>query len=399
MAGVFPWFLTGLLLASEPAPETRSALLERERAAKAAALKPPARSWPEALLYRIEDRYWAERLLNPPRGFFPWFGTFPSGAGLAAGPAFRHSNHHANLTLSSAASVRGYWETGARLALTSQTRTRVFGDVSVGRREHTQEAFYGLGPDSSRSDRTSYAFRATAVGASFGVAPSRRSALAASAEYLWLGQGRARGGDDLRTIESRFDPADVPGLGANPDYLRLGLRAELDTTDLPFGPHFGGHYVASWDRFADRDAGSYSFQRYTLDLRQYVPVLGSTRTLALHGHLVSLAPDDGHAVPFYLMPTLGGPDALRGLRTYRLRDQNAVLLQAEYRWDLNGLLRAVLFYERGTVGPRLGELAGWHQDWGFGLRVGLLATVFGRAEVALGGGEGTRVLLRFGNVF
>jgi hypothetical protein len=398
---VLSFLLTGLLLVSEPAPETRAALLERERAARAAALKPPKRSWPEALLYRIEDGYWAERLLNPPRGFFPWFGTFPSGAGLAAGPAFRHSNPHRSLTLSSAASLRGYWETGARLALTSQAPTRVFGDLSVGRREHTQEAFYGLGPDSSRRDRTSYAFRATSVGASFGVAPTRRSALAASAEYLWLGQGRGRGrgDDDRRAVEDRFDAAVVPGLGANPDYVRFGLRATLDTTDRPFGPHFGGQYVAAWDRFADRDAGALSFQRYTLDLRQYVPVLGSTRTLALRGHLVSLVPDDGHAVPFYLMPTLGGPDALRGLRTYRLRDRNAVLLQAEYRWDLNGLLRAVAFYERGTVGPRLGDLAGWHQDWGFGLRVGLLATVFARAEVALGGGEGTRVLLRFGNVY
>ena len=39
-------------------------------------------------------------------------------------------------------------------------------------------------------------------------------------------------------------------------------------------------------------------------------------------------------VPFYLMPSLGGNDTLRGFRNYRFRGPHALLLQAEYRWEI-----------------------------------------------------------------
>ena len=39
-------------------------------------------------------------------------------------------------------------------------------------------------------------------------------------------------------------------------------------------------------------------------------------------------------MPFYLMPTLGGNDTLRGFREYRFRGPHAILLQAEYRWEI-----------------------------------------------------------------
>lgn len=394
------WLAAALLVwpTAVDAEESRAALLERQRAAKAAALHAPARSRVEALLYNFENRYWLERVLNPPRGLFPWSAAFPYGAGVAVGPAFRHADHHVDLTLHGAASTRGYWLADATLALTSQRQPRLFGDLSVSRREYTQEDFYGLGPQSTKADLTSYSLRATAIGGSFGVAPTRRTSVSAQVEYSFVGQSSGRD-PEVASVEDVFTPATAPGLGANPNLVRLGLRASLDSTDRPFGPHYGGRYTVAWDRVLDGDPGAWSFQRWNLDLRQYLPVLGSTRTLALRGQLVGVRPDPGHEVPFYLQPALGGPDSLRGLIPWRLRDRHAALLQAEYRWDLNAVLGAVLFYETGTVGPRLGDLGDWHRDWGGGLRVGLLSNVFFRAEVAVGGPDGTRLLMRFGNVF
>ena len=45
-------------------------------------------------------------------------------------------------------------------------------------------------------------------------------------------------------------------------------------------------------------------------------------------------PTPAPQVPFYLQRTLGGPDDLRGFRHLRFRDRNALLLQAEYRWEI-----------------------------------------------------------------
>jgi hypothetical protein len=42
----------------------------------------------------------------------------------------------------------------------------------------------------------------------------------------------------------------------------------------------------------------------------------------------------GEVMPFYLMPTLGGNDTLRGFREYRFRGPHAILAQGEYRYEI-----------------------------------------------------------------
>ena len=57
----------------------------------------------------------------------------------------------------------------------------------------------------------------------------------------------------------------------------------------------------------------------------------------------------GQQVPFYLMPTLGGNDSLRGFRDYRFRGPHALLLQGEYRFEIWSGLDGALFYDAGKV--------------------------------------------------
>jgi len=104
-------------------------------------------------------------------------------------------------------------------------------------------------------------------------------------------------------------------------------------------------------------------------------------------------------VPFYLLPTLGGSYSLRGFRSFRFRDRSLLLLQSEYRWRVNDFVHGAVFYETGAVGPQLSDLGGLRRDYGVGLRAGSRNGVAFRADVALGSGEGTRILIRFDNAF
>jgi hypothetical protein len=74
-------------------------------------------------------------------------------------------------------------------------------------------------------------------------------------------------------------------------------------------------------------------------------------------------------------------------------------VQAEYRWRINELVTGALFFDTGAVAPRLGDLGALERDYGFGLRAGGRNGVVFRADVALGSGEGARILVRFNNVF
>jgi len=372
--------------------ETRASIAEATRASKAASIQPLRSSTLERMLFRIEDDYLIERWFNAPRGVFVRFGGFPTGAGISLGPAFRHTDHRAVATVWGAVSQKSYWEVGGSLSFPYLADGHAFFEVSLDRHEFPEEDFYGLGPDSRPEDETSYAHRQTSIALTGGLKPTWWLSASGTVVHVQPRIGRSSDED--------APPTPVPS-GGTPDFLQTGARLAVDTTGRPFGPTFGGRYALSYDRYADFGQRLASFDRWEIDLRQYIPLFGSTRTLALRGQLVSLTPAAGDAVPFYMQPTLGGPDSLRGIEPYRLRDRSLILLQSEYRWDANAFLGGVIFYEAGTVAARLGALRldRMIQDFGAGVRFGFLSTVSLRIDAAFGSGEGARFIFRFSDVF
>jgi outer membrane protein assembly factor BamA len=111
--------------------------------------------------------------------------------------------------------------------------------------------------------------------------------------------------------------------------------------------------------------------------------------------------DEGSRVPFYLQRTLGGPDDLRGFRRSRFRDRHALLLQAEYRWEIFTAVDGALFYDAGKVASRLEDLnlRDLESDYGIGFRFGTQNGVFLRVEGAFGSSGGKHFIFRFGHVF
>ena len=59
-------------------------------------------------------------------------------------------------------------------------------------------------------------------------------------------------------------------------------------------------------------------------------------------------------MPFFLQPTLGGSEDLRGFREYRFRDRNMVVFNAEYRWEAFSGLDLAAFADAGQVAPEQG---------------------------------------------
>ena len=62
-------------------------------------------------------------------------------------------------------------------------------------------------------------------------------------------------------------------------------------------------------------------------------------------------------------------------------------------------MTGALFYDTGAVGPRLDKIGRLEHDYGFGLRAGSRAVVAFRLDVAFGGPEGARFLMRFDDAF
>lgn len=200
------------------------------------------------------------------------------------------------------------------------------------------------------------------------------------------------------SIERVFARDGVPGFDAGRDFVKTMAVVEFDYRK-PLNARQGGWYRVEVGRYSDRTDGAYSFSRTDVDVRQYVGFLQGRRVIALRGW-VATTPDD-QRVPFYLMPTLGGNDTLRGFRNYRFRARNALLLQGEYRWEIWSGLEGALFYDAGRVADRRGDLTrkGLERNYGFGFRFNTDKGVVLRIDAAFGSRDGKHLHIVFGGVF
>jgi hypothetical protein len=288
----------------------------------------------------------------------------------------------------------------ARLLLPHLANDWLVADVHLRRRDSPEEDFFGLGPESEIENRSNYALRETLVSGALALQPIARFLLGGRVEYISpdIGPGTD---NQFPSVDDIFSSAGLPGFDEQPDFVHTQAFITYDYGDPPLNPRFGGRYRMGYSRYDDQDLRSFSFNRFDIDVRQYIPFFLRSHVIALRGFLSLSDADDGHTVPFYLQNTLGGAYSLRGYRTFRFRDRNLLLMQAEYRWDINALMSGAVFYDAGKVAPRTSELdfGDLAKDYGIGFRVGARNGVSLRFDVALGSGEGTRYLLRFDNVF
>lgn len=335
-------------------------------------------------------------------GIYLKFGSLTTGSGFAYGAGYRSrrlSDGAGSADVWAGASMTRYWATEARLRFPRLADDRL--DVQAYGRVHDypQEDFFGLGPASRRSAHSDYEVRSTMVGGRAAVRPAPVVAVGGGLEYI---HPRISNGTDdgLPSIGERFDETSAPGLTGQPNYLRSIAYVDVDWR-RPLNARKGGWYRAEWSHFDDRNSMGYSFNRLDLDVRQYVSFLSERRVL--FGRVFASTSDvaAGQRMPFYLMPTLGGNDSLRGYRDYRFRGPHALLLQGEYRFEIWSGLDGALFTDAGKVAMRRSQLDfnGLESDYGFGFRFNTDNGIVLRVDAAFGSRDGKHLWIVFGGTF
>ena len=117
---------------------------------------------------------------------------------------------------------------------------------------------------------------------------------------------------------------------------------------------------------------------------QHVPILRETWVVSLRGRVETSWGKSDQQVPFYLLPSLGGGNSLRGYPSWRFRGRNSLLLQGEWRIIANRGFETAVFYDAGKVAERTSDLDldDLHTDYGFGARFHALHSTFLRVELA-----------------
>jgi outer membrane translocation and assembly module TamA len=160
-------------------------------------------------------------------------------------------------------------------------------------------------------------------------------------------------------------------------------------------------YRVDFSHYDDRDFNAYTFNRVDVDLQHAVSFFSERRIFVGRAVVTHSDIGSGQQVPFYLMPTLGGNDTLRGFHEYRFRGPDALLLQGEYRFEIWSALDAALFYDTGKVAQRWGDLDLRHleHDYGFGFRFNTDNGVVMRFDAGFGSHDGKHLYIAVGERF
>lgn len=145
----------------------------------------------------------------------------------------------------------------------------------------------------------------------------------------------------------------------------LGLIWVWDTRDHIFYPGKGGYHQVKAIFYQKAFGGSFNFNRYEADLRQYFPIQ-QKNVLAFQAFASFVRGNP----PFNELSALGGQRTMRGYYQGRYRDKNYLAGQAEYRRHLWRRLGFVAFAGLGDVESETGDfrIKSAKFSGGFGLR-------------------------------
>src|SRR5262249_8741696 len=150
-------------------------------------------------------------------------------------------------------------------------------------------------------------------------------------------------------------PQTLPGLGARPAYWHTQAAIGFDSRPARGYARRGGFYAATIHDYTDPGA-QYGFNEVDYEAIQHIPILREAWVVSLHALAQTTYDKSGQQIPFFMMPSLGGGSNLRAYASWRLRDLNSLLLQAEWRVMVNRFLDMAVFYDAGKVEARKSDL-------------------------------------------
>lgn len=345
-------------------------------------------------------------------GFHPVLGGLGIGGGVLYEPSFSHrEDRFASLEL--LGSLDREYSSEALLGLESAQ----YVGYGYARFQHQPgEAFFGIGPESRESAESVFRLNEGIFGALVGRSLGDRTLLGGHLSYQVNRFGRGRG--DAPSVGDQF--GDVPGVGTDLDYLMVGTFFEFDSRDTPYRRAFGHRFAPTERRLrsvsleaargfylateithnVDTRHHEFDFTRFTLDMREFVPVDEEL----MHGfsfrQFASFTRSSDGRMPFYRMQSIGGARSLRGYAEDRFRDRNVLLLNAEVRCQVWHWIDMALFTDAGHVFRNFGGV-----DWGdprlgygVGFRIRKDGQTLARVDVARSD-EGVRAHLDLGSLF
>lgn len=345
-------------------PDSREAAIAQAESEKAARLSPAAPGKAEAYVRRLSDMF-----LTQQGHWHPFWQNAYSGGGFTLGAGYAtYISPYNVLDVRGSLTFSGYKRIETELIAPGLFAQRGTLTLLGGWREATEVGFYGLGMSTSKDNRANYSFQQPYASAHLEVFPARQLFFVRGAFEVsqWK---QAEGSGNVPSVEQVYTAQTLPGIGAQPIYWHSQFTIGLDSRPARGYARRGGFYGATIHDYTDQNKEN-GFNQIDYEAIQHIPILRDTWVLSFHALGQTAYSKSGEQIPFFMMPSLGGGSDLRAYTSWRLRDLNSLLLQAEWRLIANRFLDVALFYDAGKVAARQSDLdlKGMKADGGIGFR-------------------------------
>ncbi|MDO8677116.1 MAG: BamA/TamA family outer membrane protein [Acidobacteriota bacterium] len=321
----------------------------------------------------------------------------PDAGGVGVGTGYRrwYGGDTALVHGSVAVSQRGYKAAQARFELPSLAHSRLGLGAQFRWQDFAPIDYFGAGPATSTAARSEYRLQSKSVVGVATLRPMRWMDVTAQIGWLkpsvMVSSGASRRNIAPTGVAFAGDPV-FAGPDA-PTFVPAEVSITIDGRDFPSHPTRGVLLRGAAAQYDDRDTGAFTFKRYESEAAGFLPIGGGRVVLAVHGWAVATETDPGQTVPFYLQPSLGGANTIRGYSDYRFTDRNMVVVNAEARIAMMTHLDFALFADAGNVAADRRDLNFDKQSYGAGLRLHTRRITFARFDAARGD-EGWRFVFR-----
>jgi hypothetical protein len=376
--------------------------ITRERQEKERTLSPERNTkWEDRTIY-IREHKLLERFTAGVAGVRLKLGGLATNGGFAIGPEYLRSDigdGRVTFRAAAQASLRRFQKYDIEVDVPRLGSRLLSLNLYSVHHNYPELQYYGPGPESDKTGRSNFRLEDTAIDTTLGFHPLRRLTVAGQVGSLQNNVGPGTSKVFIST-DNQFTEASTPGITQQSDFVRYGAFVRYDSRDRPGGPRSGGLYYAQWGRYVDQTRGLYNHHRVDIESQQFIPLFNARRVIALRGRATLTDTDGRHKVPFFLQPVVGGSETLRGYRPYRFYGDQALVMTAEYRYEIFSGLDMAVFADAGKVAERKKDLDfhNLESSVGFGFRFNVKNNVFLRIDTAFSH-EGFQVWFKFNNVF
>jgi len=224
-------------------------------------------------------------------------------------------------------------------------------DFILGYRLLVDESFFGIGPNTTTADRSTFAQELSWIhlgfNGGFGSRISMKTLLTLEQNNIY----KSRDKDNTHTVDL-YSKDDIPGLETKVKILGGQFDFIYDSRDMKGGPTSGQEILLNIGIFNQIQTNEYGYWKVKADLRQYIHLFyGRTLVLRLAGEMTE--PFTNKTVPFYSLSELGRRETIRGFKRGRFRDYDMILGSVEYYYPIRkttaNTVDTFLFLDAGQV--------------------------------------------------